>query len=137
MKKQYLTALFLSVGLLAISAGAWAQEEGKIVANIPYEFVAGGITLPAGTYTIARADSPAQNVLQIRNKETSHDTAFLLPISTDASAIHRAGVSLERLGDTYYLTGVATSAGSYTLSTSKTPTAKLKQHDATQSVGTN
>jgi hypothetical protein len=138
MKKHYSTVLLALIGLFGLSAGAHAQEEGKVVAKIAYEFVAGGKTLPAGTYTITRVSPETQPTLQIRNQETLQDSAFLLPISSDAAVDH-AGLSLERVGDTYYLSRVATTAGVYTLPMPKAATtaAKVKQHDAMPSAGTN
>jgi hypothetical protein len=54
MKKQYLTVLLAVIGLFVLGAVGHAQEEGKVVAKIPCEFVAGGKTLPAATYSITR-----------------------------------------------------------------------------------
>jgi hypothetical protein len=137
MKKQYSTVLLALIGLFALNAGARAQEEGKVVAKVPYEFVAGGKTLPAGTYTITRV-SPETRILEIRSNETFQDSAFLLPISSDAAVDH-AELTLESVGDTYYLSRVATSAGVYTLPTPKAATtaAKVKHRDAMSSAGTN
>jgi hypothetical protein len=137
MKKQYSTVLLVLIGLFALSAGARAQEEGKVVAKVPYEFVAGGKTLPAGTYRITRV-SPETRILEIRSNETFQDSAFLLPISSDWAVDH-AELTLESVGDTYYLSRVATSAGVYTLPTPKAATtaAKVKHRDAMSSAGTN
>ena len=138
MKKQYLTVLVALIGLFGLSVGAQAQEEGKVVAKIPYQFVAGGRTLPAGTYTIARISSETLRTLEIRNKETPNDNALLQPIYSDGAVDH-AGLTLERVGHTYYLSQVATSAGAFTLPTPKAATtvARVKQHEAISSGGTN
>jgi hypothetical protein len=138
MKKQYSTVLLALIGFCGLSAGAQAQEEGRVVANIPYEFVAGGKAFPAGTYTIIRVNPVTQRTLEIYNNETLRDSALLHPISSDAAVDH-AALSLERVGDTYYLSRVATPAGVYTLPTPKAATtvAKVKQHDGMSSAGTN
>jgi hypothetical protein len=128
--------LLALVGLFGLSAGARAQE-GAVVTNIPYEFVAGGKTLPAGTYTITRVSPEREHTLEIRNNQSSRESAFLLPISSDAPVDH-AKVVFRRVGDTYYLSRVATLDGVYTLPTpiAATTAAKVKQHDAMFSAGT-
>jgi hypothetical protein len=109
MKKQYLTVLLAFVCLFGLGAGAQAQEEGRVVEKIPYEFVAGGKTLPAGTYAITRISSDRERPWEIRNTVTPRDSAILQPIFSDGM-VHPAGLSLERVSDTYYLSRVATAA---------------------------
>ena len=58
MKKSYLTAVFTLTCLLGLGISAHAQDTEGVRVNVPFEFVAGGTTLPAGTYTVARV-SPA------------------------------------------------------------------------------
>jgi hypothetical protein len=136
MKKQYLTVLLALIGLFGLGAAAQAQEEGRVVAKIPYEFVAGGKTLPAGTYTVARISSDKERPMEIRNIENPRDQALLQPIYSD-DAVDHAAVSLERVGDTYYLWRVATSVGTYNLRVPKTANtvARVKQRDAMSAAG--
>lgn len=138
MKKQYSFVLLALIAVLGFSAGAQAQQEGGVVANIPYEFVAGGKTLPAGTYTITRVSPDTTSALEIRNEQTLRHCVMLLPVSTAVAADH-ANVSFQRVGDTYYLRQVATSAGVYTLPVPQAATAvaKVKRHDGVSSAGTN
>jgi hypothetical protein len=137
MKKQYPTVLVALIGLLALSVGAQAQQGNKVVAKVPYEFVAGGRTFPAGTYTITRVSPETQRVLEIRNNETLGDSALLLPISS-TDALDHVELSFERVEDTYYLNRIATPAGVYSLLTPKalSKVARTKQHDAVSSAGT-
>ena len=135
MKKQYSIVLLALINLLGLSAGA---QENKVVAKVPYEFVAAGKTLPAGTYTISQVSAETQRVLEIRNNETPQDSAFLLPISSDAAVDH-AELNLQHVGDAYYLSRIATLGGVYNLAIPKAATgvAQVKQHDGVSSAGTN
>ena len=137
MKKQYSTVLLALIGIFALNTGARAQNESKVVAKVPYEFVAGGKTFSAGTYTVSRVSTGTQRVLQIRNNETLQNSALLLPISS-ADAVDRVELRFQRVADTYYLSQVSTPAGVYTLSTRKAMTnvAKMKRHDTMSSAGT-
>ena len=136
--KQYSIVLLALIGLFGLSAGAQAQEEGNVVTKIPYEFVAGGKTWPAGTYVITRISPERQSTLEIYNHENPHASALLRPISSDGGVDH-ARLSFKFVGDTYYLIRVATSAGVYSLRMPKTANtvSKEKQHDAMPSGGGN
>ena len=50
MKKNYIRFVTAFLGLTALGAAARGQVSDQLVVNIPYEFVAAGKTLPAGTY---------------------------------------------------------------------------------------
>jgi hypothetical protein len=130
MKKQYSIVLLALIGLFGLSAGAQAQE-GNVVTKIPYEFVAGGKTWPAGTYVITRIFPESQSTLEIYNHEIPHASALLQPISSDGGVDH-ARLSFKFVGGTYYLIRVATSAGVYSLRMPKAAktVSKEKQHDA-------
>jgi hypothetical protein len=137
MKKQYLTVLLALICLFGLGAGAQAQEEGRVVAKIPYEFVAGGKALPAGTYAITRVSLDRDRPWEIRNTVTPRDSVLLQPLSSDGAVDH-AGLRLERVGDTYYLSRVATSAGVFTLPVPKAAsTVAGRQHLAMSAAGAN
>ena len=54
MKKlNYVRILVAVVGILGLGLAAEAEVRGEIVVTLPFEFVAGGKTLPAGTYTVS------------------------------------------------------------------------------------
>ncbi len=138
MKKQYLTVLIALICLFGLGAGAQAQEEGRVVAKIPYEFVAGGKTLPAGTYAITRVSLDRERPWEIRNTVTPGDSALLQPLPSNRAVDH-VGLSLKRVGGTYYLSRVATSAGEFTLPVPKAANTvtRGKQHDAMSAAGAN
>jgi hypothetical protein len=119
-----------------LGAAAQAQEEGRVVAKIPYEFVAGGKTLPAGTYAITRVSSDKERLWEIRNTVTARDGVLLQPIVFDGAVDH-AGLRLERVGDTYYLSRVATSVGAFTLPVPEAANSVAggRQHDAMSAAG--
>ena len=49
MKKSYLIAVLTLTCLLGLGISARAQDTEGVRVNIPFEFIAGGTTLPAGT----------------------------------------------------------------------------------------
>ena len=48
-----------------------AQNAGDVAASIPFEFSAGGKTLPAGDYWVRRSFDGAYSVMRIENRKDS------------------------------------------------------------------
>jgi hypothetical protein len=112
MKKSYLTAMLTLTCLLGLGISAHAQDTEGVRVNVPFKFAAGGATLPAGTYTVARISPVTSQILSIRSL---HNGAMFLPIVFDGAATGQAKLDFEHVGDKYFLTGVETPAGVYTI----------------------
>src|ERR1700680_1925614 len=117
MKKSYLTVVLTLTCLRGLGISARAQDADKIVVNVPFDFVAGGETLPAGPYSVSRVSPEVSRALVIRSYDNS---VFLLPIFFDggpafvngAPADH-AELSFEHVGGKYFLSKVETLTGMY------------------------
>jgi len=136
MKKSYLTVLLALICVLGLGKAAHAQDESRIVMKVPFEFVAGGETLPAGTYTVSRVSPDSQPSLLIRSYDNS---AFLLPIVFDDVPADQAKVDFKHVGDTYFLSKIETPVGVYTIGTPRplTVVAQMKNHSSMSSSGSN
>jgi hypothetical protein len=135
MKKYLLGALITLTSLFALAAGAQAQT-GNTVVHINQDFVAGGKSLPAGTYRILEDFTGSGLALILRG---DHGSAFLLPTMHDGIGPEQRQVTLTRVGDMYYLSEVATDYGVYTLAapSSVTRMAKVRNPGRTSSSGSN
>jgi len=111
MKKQMFGALATGCLLaLIIAVPARAQMPGtSIRANIPFDFIVRGRTLPAGKYEVLRlTDSP--EVLEIRNVNDKRDHAAFETEAFQANQIaNRTELVFNRYNDTYFLSEVVTS----------------------------
>ncbi len=67
MKKSYLTAVFTLTCLLGLGLSARAQDTDGVRVKVPFEFVAAGTILPAGTYTVGRLSDDAFSGIAIRS----------------------------------------------------------------------
>src|SRR5439155_15583162 len=114
MKKHYLTVLFTLMCVLGWGVGARAQEEDTIVAQVPYDFVAGGAVLPADTYRVSRVDTGGARELLIRSHETGAG-AFVVPTVFAYAPAEQERLSLQLVGNKYFLTSIQTSNGVYTM----------------------
>jgi hypothetical protein len=125
MKKFLLGAFITFTGLLALATGAQAQS-GNVVVHIQQDFIAGGKTLPAGTYKVIQDFTGAGQTLILRG---DRESAFLLSSMRDAASAKQPAVKLTRVGDQYYLSQVATDFGVYTLPAPSRVTRMAKSRD--------
>ena len=70
--KKYARILVAVAFLLGLGVTANAEIQPEIVVTLPFEFVAGGKTLPAGTYTVKRFSQQPFNALML----TSYDNGI-------------------------------------------------------------
>jgi len=113
MKKQYVTVLFTLICIVGLGLSARAQEEGTVIAKVPFDFVAGCKVLPAGTYRVSRVNTGSRE-LEISSYETRTDV-FLIPrVFADVQSGH-ARLNFEHVGDKYFLSTIETSIGRYAI----------------------
>jgi hypothetical protein len=119
MKKSYFTAVLMLTCLLGIGVSARAQDADAVVASVPFEFVAGGATLPAGEYRISRVNPGTNRELAISGYNKGN--AFLLPLAFDevGAANGQPKLNFEHVGGRYFLTGIKTLDGLYTMRASR------------------
>jgi hypothetical protein len=68
---KYMTRiLMLTLTLLPMMAAAQMQPGTKLVAQVPFDFMIGGKTVPAGTLSIQRV-SPGSATLSMRNRDAN------------------------------------------------------------------
>jgi hypothetical protein len=136
MKKWYSSVVLTVTCLLGLGMSARAQDVDKVAVNVPFEFVAGGQTLPAGTYTVSRVSDQTSSPLLIRSNDNG---VFLLPMVFDGVAADHAELSFEHVGDKYFLSKVETLAGAYAIRTPRamTQVAQTKDHGTGSGSGAN
>ena len=136
MKKSHSAVLLTLTCLLGLGISARAQEVDKVVVNVPFEFVAAGQTLPAGTYSVSRVSSRDPRSLVIRSDNNS---VFLLPIVFNGASSDNAKLGFEHVGDKYFLSKIETPAGVYAVRTPRamTQVAQMRDHGTVSSSGAN
>jgi hypothetical protein len=117
MKKSYLTAVLMSICLLGVGVRARAQDVDAVVVSVPFEFVAGGATLPAGEYRVGRVNPGVNRELAISGYSTG--SAFLLPLAFDGRSASGPTLSFEHVGGKYFLSKIKTLGGVYTMPASR------------------
>ena len=113
MKTSHLVAVLSLTFLFGIGTTARAQDADRAVVSVPFEFVAGGVTLPAGKYRVSAIDVSVGRELAIRG--SGKDSAFLLPTAFDGASANQSSLRFERVGDKYFLSKIKTLDGVYTM----------------------
>jgi hypothetical protein len=117
MKKSYLTTVLMLTCLFGVGVSAHAQDADAVVVSVPFEFVAGGATLPAGEYRVSRVNPGVSRELAIRGYNKG--SAFLLPLAFDGGFANEPTLSFEHVGGKYFLSKIKTPSGVYTMPASR------------------
>ena len=106
MKKRSGTLLGI-LGCLVLVAlpTVYGQSEERVIASIPFEFTAGNRTLPAGDYTISRAEN-TPGMMLIRS-EDNHTSVFFSVENTYSRQIPKqTELVFNEVGERYFLSQV-------------------------------
>ena len=136
MKKHYASILLTLVSLVSLGVGAEGQDRREVVVTVPYEFVAGGITLPAGAYTVSRIND--QNAVLSISSYGSRSGAFVVASQFEYQPGENCRLVFEQVGDQHFLSKIQTLSGIYDLPVPRPATlmAGAKQHSDTPVSGT-
>src|SRR4029077_18186204 len=107
MRKRYLRILIALIGVAGLGTAARGQVADQIVVNIPYEFVAAGKTLPAGTYRVNRVNSIDQEALILSSFENGAG-AIVFSTQVENSSAYKAQVTFEQVGGQHFLSKIET-----------------------------
>jgi len=136
MNKSHLLVALTLACVFGLGISARAQDTEGVIVKVPFEFVAGGKTMPADTYSIGRISSEGGPALAIRSYNNG---ALLLPVAVNGDPAGHAQLRFEHVGDRYFLKTIETPGGVYTIATLRaiTTLAQTKAHNPSSSSGTN
>jgi hypothetical protein len=93
-----------AVATLALAAAGYAQSAQELKVNVPFEFVAGSRTLPAGQYTTSQAGNP--NAVVIRSVAGAPGVVMVAS-RVKSPGRHEIGkLVFHRYGNRYFLSEV-------------------------------
>lgn len=134
--KKYFAIAFLLLSFVGLGTTARAQES-TLVVTVPFEFVAGGTTLPAGKYTISGGSLQSDFAVSISGRGGS---AVLIATSFDDHFdANKLRLNFQLVDGKHLLSQVTTSAGTFNLVTRREMTrlAQTQKHDSMAPSGTN
>jgi hypothetical protein len=106
--------MLIAIALLAVAglAGSARAQQPEIVATVPFEFVVGATTLPAGTYTVSRTSSLDVSPLLVANRDHG---AYLIPTALDGTQVGDATLTFDQIAGEHVLSQIRTLGGTYTI----------------------
>jgi len=136
MQKSYLAAVITLTCVLGLGLSARAQDTEGVRVKVPFEFVAGGVTLPAGTYTVGRRSLDTYAGIAISGNGYG---TLVLPTTVGVVRAEQPKLNFAHVADKYFLTEADTPGGIYTfaLSRAMVATAPAKDQVTVSSAGTN
>src|SRR5438445_11362449 len=96
MKKHYASMLLTLTCCMVLGVDAEGQAQREVVMTVPYEFVAGGKTLPAGTYTVTRVSEDRFGALIISSYVTG-SSVFVIPKGVKGDLADTFNVSFQHI----------------------------------------
>jgi hypothetical protein len=120
MKKHFvgiLTAVF-SMAAFAMATQAQAATSDQLVVKVPYEFVVGGKTLPAGTYRVSRVSFANEGELLLNNVE-EHVGVLLSASEWAAASANQPALQFQQIAGQHFLSGIKTAEHVFTIPVSK------------------
>ena len=142
MKKTFVTTsikvvllIVATITTFGTSARAQSLDHGFRI-NIPFDFMVGGKTLPAGQYSVARVLSGSGDLmLQIGSVNgRSRAVPLTIPVNSFKSR-DRATLVFHRLDDQYFLYQVWPAAANYGREITKSRTERQAEKRIRESVG--
>ncbi|MGC2398502.1 MAG: hypothetical protein WA510_01900 [Acidobacteriaceae bacterium] len=119
--KKYTKILVAITFLLGLGVAANAETRTVVNVTLPFEFVVGKTTLPAGEYAVKRISDQPSGVLLF----TSYDnraSVFVNPIETEEATAFRPSASFHKVGDQHLLSSIETADYVYKFRVSRSVT---------------
>jgi hypothetical protein len=105
--KRHTSRLFILFGfILAMTVAAQAQTAARIIVHVPFDFVVGKQTLPAGEYTVKSIGTGGTLLVQSEDGDKAQIVATYQ--ITAAKESKTARLDFRRYGDKYFLATVWT-----------------------------
>ena len=128
--KKYARILVAFTFLLGLSVAANAEIRPEVVVKLPFEFVASGITFPAGAYTVKRFSQQPFDTLILTSNDRS-TSVFVRPVEMEQAFDDKPSVSFRKVGEQRFLSAIETADYVYNFTVSKSVLleAAAKQRD--------
>src|SRR5580700_3703989 len=107
LMKKYTRILAATMFLLGLGVAANAETQPVITVNMPFAFVAGKTTLPAGAYVVKRISDQPFDVLMITNRDKG-TSVLLNPVEMEDASTYKPNVSLRLVGEQHSISRIQT-----------------------------
>jgi hypothetical protein len=116
--KKYARILVAVTFLLGFSVAANAEIRGEVIVKLPFAFVASGVALPAGTYTVKRFSQQPFDTLMLTSDDKG-TSVFIHPAEMEDASDDKPKVSFHRVGEQHFLSAIETADYIYNFTVSR------------------
>ncbi len=107
MKKQALAILAMaSLSLMLAVVPAYADPSSEVQANVPFDFIVGDNTYPAGSYAVQYTDPQGVFLIQIGEDESRRIVLWRRTVPAKSIHDNLPKLTFNRYGDQYFLTQI-------------------------------
>ena len=99
--------ILLATALFGLGLAAQAEIRPEVSVTVPFNFVANGKTLPAGTYKVGRLSGDRLGAQLIRNLD-KNVAVFLNPVEAETTYTKTPVVSFKQVGNQFFLSSIQT-----------------------------
>lgn len=110
--KQFARVIATVTVLFGIGMAARAQAQDNIVVTLPFGFVAGEKSLPAGTYKVSRLSIDPSGPLLFTNYDKDI-SVIVLPAANEGTSADKPHLTFEQIGEEHFLNTIQTSLETY------------------------
>jgi len=105
--KRFIVFLSMATMLVALGAPLSAQSL-NLKANVPFEFMVSGQSMPAGDYTVAPVTTLGSTIIRISNAESG---VLAVVNRGDSERTGKSALIFHRYGDQYFLSRIVNGGG--------------------------
>ncbi len=117
--KKYLAGIFAVVfSMAAFAMAAPAETSDQLIVTIPYDFVVGGKTLPAGTYRVSRVSTTDLGTLLLKNVD-NHAGVLLNASEWEDVRADKPELQFQQIAGQHFLSAIETSEHVFNIPVSK------------------
>lgn len=127
MKTHFLKILLPVFAFAAFALTAKAQAADQLNVNVPYEFVVGGKTMPAGMYHLRRGTDSSVSQLLLSSFE-NHTGVILVPSEWADSRTDAASLTFEAINGQHFLSKIETADHVFTIPVSTSAVQQAMQN---------
>jgi hypothetical protein len=115
MKKHYLRILIALISVAGFGVAAQAQQVDHMTLKIPFEVVVSGKVLPAGNYSVARANEANGGAVLVLSSFENRASVFVIPVQIKSGPADRTFVRFDLIGEQHFLTSIQTAEHLFTI----------------------
>ena len=110
--------ILLATAFLGLGLAAQAEIQPEVSVTVPFNFVASGETLPAGTYKVGRLSSDRLSIQVLKNRD-KNVAVFVNPVEAETTYTTMPVVTFKQVGNQFFLSSIQTEANVFNFHVSR------------------